>query len=275
MGDDLQCDGGLAPERNALNVAGMRLSYLAWPGDGPPLVLLHGITSSARGWWRVAPQLAHEGYRVYAFDMPGHGESDETDDHAIEQLAALIGEAIRSLISEPVALVGHSWGGATTLALASTPGAPPLTRVTLIDPALRMSPERGTQAIGNFTMGIGMAPEETMPIWRANNPDWHACDVYWKAEALVHCRLRAVEGLFLHSGAWDLAGRAADVAVPLLLLLADPAYTVVPPDALAAFDAARHPERSRVVTVPGTNHNMQRGGFAKVMPILREWHVER
>ena len=38
-------------------------------------MLLHGITSNAQAWWRVAPRLVGLGFRVVAFDMPGHGHS--------------------------------------------------------------------------------------------------------------------------------------------------------------------------------------------------------
>src|SRR5690348_7222184 len=54
-----------------------RFHYLSWGAertDLPALLLLHGITSSAPSWGRVAPALADR-YRVYALDMRGHGDS--------------------------------------------------------------------------------------------------------------------------------------------------------------------------------------------------------
>jgi pimeloyl-ACP methyl ester carboxylesterase len=47
-------------------------------GDGaaaPLALLIHGVTSSSRTWWRVAPVLVRRGYRVLAVDLRGHGES--------------------------------------------------------------------------------------------------------------------------------------------------------------------------------------------------------
>jgi pimeloyl-ACP methyl ester carboxylesterase len=45
-------------------------------GAAAPLALLiHGVTSSSRTWWRVAPVLVRRGYRVLAVDLRGHGES--------------------------------------------------------------------------------------------------------------------------------------------------------------------------------------------------------
>src|SRR5262245_32242021 len=132
------CFADAPPSRGYVQAGPTRLAYLDWGGQGAPLLLLHGITSSARSWWRVAPTLAAEGYHVYALDLPGHGESAETNDHRIANIAALTGATIRALGLDQPTLIGHSWGGATALALA---GADPgrLARVVLVDPALRVN----------------------------------------------------------------------------------------------------------------------------------------
>src|SRR5437764_14398638 len=83
-----ECAGGLEPRRGQVQAGGMIFSYLEWGKSGAPLLLLHGITSSARGWWRVAPEPVALGYHVYALDMPGHGHSQLLDVHRIEQIAS-------------------------------------------------------------------------------------------------------------------------------------------------------------------------------------------
>src|SRR3954470_12139547 len=107
-----ECVGGLEPNRRQVQAKGMTFSYLEWGESGSPLLLLHGITSSARGWWRVAPELVALGYHVYAFDMPGHGQSQHTDAHRIDQIASRIGQALDQLQLATPVLIGHSWGGA-------------------------------------------------------------------------------------------------------------------------------------------------------------------
>ncbi len=266
------CESTPPARRNNIDANGVYLSYLEWNSDGPPMVLLHGITSSARSWWRVAPALAEQGYHVYAFDMPGHGESAETDDHHIPAIAGLIATAMRTLDIDDAVVIGHSWGGATALELASVvTDRPALRKVVLIDPAMGMKPERGAEALPNFMVGIGDPPEANRTRLRAANPLWQECDVYWKVEALVHCRPAAVRGLFLESDTWDLTAHLAQVDVPLLLLVADPQYTVISPAMLAAAERAIRQDISRVVMVPGTDHNMFRAGYDKVMPILLDW----
>src|SRR3954468_107967 len=114
----LKCAGDLEPRRRHVHAGNMIFSYLEWGASGAPLLLLHGITSSARGWWRVAPELVTLGYHVYALDMPGHGQSQLVDMHGMDQIAACIATALDTLqIANPI-LIGHSWGGAVALELA-------------------------------------------------------------------------------------------------------------------------------------------------------------
>jgi 3-oxoadipate enol-lactonase len=45
-------------------------------GKGEPVVLIHGFTASHAMWWQQAPELARAGFRTYAYDLRGHGDSD-------------------------------------------------------------------------------------------------------------------------------------------------------------------------------------------------------
>jgi pimeloyl-ACP methyl ester carboxylesterase len=246
----------------------MTFSYLEWGDSGAPLILLHGITSSARGWWRVAPELAALGYHVYALDMPGHGQSDLDDSHRIDHIAGRIAEVANALqLVKPIVL-GHSWGGAVALELAASIE---VARVVLIDPLLALTSERGALRLPTYLEGLGRPPEETLPPIRAANPDWHACDFIWKGQALQQCRTDAVRGLFIGSGDWDLTPLFGRIEAPTLLLLADEAYSVIAPATLAAVEAALRPDQGEITRVTGTNHNMFRGGFVPFMRVLLPW----
>jgi pimeloyl-ACP methyl ester carboxylesterase len=263
-----ECGAGLAPTRKQIRAGDVTFSYLEWGENGAPLLLLHGITSSARGWWRVAPALVALGYHVYALDMPGHGQSQLIDAHRIDQIARHIGQVLDALqLVEPVA-IGHSWGGAVALELAASIA---VARVALVDPLLALSSEKGALRLATYLEGVGMPPEVTLPAIRAANPDWHPCDFVWKGEALQQCRADAVRGLFIGSGDWDLTPLFGRIEVPLLLLLADPQYSVIAPATLSAVEAALRPEIGEVTRIAGTNHNMFRGGFAPFMRVLLRW----
>lgn len=96
----------------------LRLHYLYWNLDhgDRPLVLLHGLASNARIWELVAPHLAEQGFRIYAFDQRGHGLTDKPDgDYSFPTFRAdLLAFLDACQIERPV-LVGHSWGGIVAL----------------------------------------------------------------------------------------------------------------------------------------------------------------
>lgn len=260
-------------ERGYVQVGPTRLSYLDWGGRGPALLLLHGITSSAAAMWRAAPALGELGFRVVALDMPGHGASELSAAHDIDTIAGLVGEAIEQLQLREVTLVGHSWGGATALALAggAHTARKALSRVALIDPLLGLSTVVGERFLPSYLVGVGQPAAKLWPNLRTANPDWHAGDVYWKGFALEQCRAKQVAGLFVESGDWTLLEQVRRIELPLLILVADLQHTVIPPDALEELRRAMRPSLGQLLVVPGTNHNMLRGGFAPTMAALTEW----
>ncbi len=100
--------------------AGVRLHYFEWGGEGeePALLLLHGLSSNARIWERVA---AHLRGRAVALDQRGHGRSDRpSDGYGSDELAEDAAQLIRHLGLERPLVVGHSWGAAIALQLAGT-----------------------------------------------------------------------------------------------------------------------------------------------------------
>jgi pimeloyl-ACP methyl ester carboxylesterase len=259
------------PRRGSLQARSTRLSYLQWGSEGPDVLLLHGVTSNAQTWWRVGPRLVQLGFRVVAFDMPGHGHSGETADHRVESVAQLIAEAAAGLGMERMLLIGHSWGGAVALAMAAR-AAERVTRLVLIDPALNLTAEVGKTRVPTFTKGIGSSIDVLAPAYAQANPDWHEQDVHWKAEAMQQCRAEAVIGFFTKSGDWDLTPKLAEVKVPLLLLVADPLATIIDAGTRGRAEPHLGRESARMVIVPKTSHNMYRGaGYEPTLAAITDW----
>ncbi|WP_299643704.1 alpha/beta fold hydrolase [uncultured Chloroflexus sp.] len=253
-----------------------RVSFLEWPNAGPTALLCHGITSSAVTMWRLGEDLAAEGWRVIAIDMPGHGQSDLSPAYDIDTVAGIVGDLIVTLGLSDVVMVGHSWGGATTLALLSRdhPARAAVQRAVLIDPLIRQEAAVAPSWLPQFSRGVGEPPEATLPMLRETNPDWHPCDYHWKAQALAECRYEQVAGLFLIPDDWTLAPRIGQVQVPLLILLAEPAYTIVPPAVQAELRAAAPPGLVWMQLIPGTNHNMLRGpGYGPTYAAIRAFLI--
>ncbi|MCB0869833.1 MAG: alpha/beta fold hydrolase [Solirubrobacterales bacterium] len=80
-------------------------------GEGPPLLLVHGITSSSRTWKSVMPRLA-EKHTVIAPDLLGHGRSAKpSGDYSLGAYASGIRDLLVTLEVPKATVVGHSLGG--------------------------------------------------------------------------------------------------------------------------------------------------------------------
>lgn len=86
---------------------GTQIAFLR-TGSGPPLVLVHGTSSDATRWAPVLPALG-EKFTVYAIDRRGRGESGDAKEFAFQREFEDIAAVINS-ISEPVNVLGHSYG---------------------------------------------------------------------------------------------------------------------------------------------------------------------
>ncbi|MGE5596579.1 MAG: 2-succinyl-6-hydroxy-2,4-cyclohexadiene-1-carboxylate synthase [Hyphomicrobiales bacterium] len=90
-------------------------------GDGPPLVLLHGFTGSAKSWGRFGDLLA-ERFTTVAFDIVGHGESDAPaglDHYEMPQAVDDLADAAAKLGFGRAAWLGYSMGGRVALHVAN------------------------------------------------------------------------------------------------------------------------------------------------------------
>ena len=106
-----------------LDISGGRIAYDV-TGEGPLIVLSHGIGDRRQVFRFLAPELVRAGFRVAAADMRGHGESSMGDWKAISRtdVAGDLVALIRHLGGGPAVIVGHSLsGGAATIAAATAP----------------------------------------------------------------------------------------------------------------------------------------------------------
>lgn len=89
--------------------------HVAVCGEGPALALcLHGFPECWFSWRHQLPLLARLGYRAWAPDLRGYGESDRParrESYGIEVLLEDVAGLIDASGAERVALLGHDWGG--------------------------------------------------------------------------------------------------------------------------------------------------------------------
>jgi pimeloyl-ACP methyl ester carboxylesterase len=115
-----------------VDAEGLRLRYVR-TGQGPPVLLLHGFSSSLFTWKDVLPELART-HDVIALDLPGHGGSDIPAAITPELLARVVPNVLDQLAVPRASFVGNSLGGALSMVVAArTPAR--VDRLVLIDSA--------------------------------------------------------------------------------------------------------------------------------------------
>lgn len=88
-------------------------------GEGPPIVLSHGVTLSTRIWFPQLEALPDAGFRVLAYDHRGHGSSElGAGGHSLDNLAEDVRTVLEGLDLRDAVLVGHSMGGVAVQAFA-------------------------------------------------------------------------------------------------------------------------------------------------------------
>ncbi len=120
-------------------------------GEGPPIVLLHGITATRRYVVHGSKMLARAGHRQVTYDARGHGRSDPAPPgggYAYPELVADVEAVVEAEVGDgPFVLGGHSMGAHTAVAYA-------------VEHAERLA---GLVVIGPVSMGF--ADPEVLASW--------------------------------------------------------------------------------------------------------------
>ena len=126
-----------------VQLGAMRVHYLDFAGDGPPIVLLHGLSANSSAFGGLIGAGLSPAFRVIAPDLRGRGWTDKPPtgytmaDHAADVLALL-----DHLDLERVVLGGHSFGGFLAIYLAAN-HPHRFTKLVVIDSAITLSPNVG------------------------------------------------------------------------------------------------------------------------------------
>ncbi len=105
--------------RHAVTRGGTELVYWAWPGAGPPALLLHGIGNYGR-YWDLFADAVGDRLTLVAPDARGHGESGRpADGYAPADFTADALAVLDAAGIERAVVVGHSMGGLHSINLAA------------------------------------------------------------------------------------------------------------------------------------------------------------
>jgi pimeloyl-ACP methyl ester carboxylesterase len=99
-------------EHKYVNIKGVKVHYVEG-GEGPAVLLVHGLGTSLITWHQNIDSLVGAGYRVLALDLPGHGDSDKPKSLSYDPVtgAGLIHQFLKMQKVEKVSVVGSSAGG--------------------------------------------------------------------------------------------------------------------------------------------------------------------
>jgi pimeloyl-ACP methyl ester carboxylesterase len=263
---------------------GITLRVLTWPGDGVPMLLVHGLASNARLWDGVGDALAGLGHAVAAVDLRGHGRSDKPDSGygfaaVTDDVAALI-EAMG--FDQPV-VAGQSWGGNVAMELAAR--HPDLARgIACVDGGTidlaRRFPEWDdcAKALAPPRL-IGRPLADIEAMMRANHPDWPETGIQGalacfevRTDGTVAPWLTFERHMQILRAMWEqhLPDVFPRVATPVLLIPADSgqvAWTADKRVATAAAEAAL--ARARTSWIVG-DHDLHAQHPARIAQLLHD-----
>lgn len=213
---------------------GIKLHYLDHDGDGPTLILMHGLTATSRSFDGLVKAGLAPKLRVLALDLRGRGLSDKpATGYSMPEHAADILGLLDALGMEQVILGGHSFGGLLTYYLAAH-HPERVSKCVVLDAPAKVNPRVMEQIKPSLDrLGVPVASWEAylarikaMPyykgFWNAELEGFYRADVLDNPDGTVQSRstrenmMEAAEGTTVI----DWAQVVSKINQPLLLLRA-------------------------------------------------------
>jgi pimeloyl-ACP methyl ester carboxylesterase len=210
--------------------------------------------------------------------MRGHGDSPKSPagEYSLRRTADDAAEFIVALHLEQPLLIGHSWGGATALVLASGAGsevvAPAFSKIVLEDPAYNFGRGNPVERAINYTKDIGRPAADVRAELLVNSPGWTKADIDGKLDALSKVSREAVISVFEQgSDVGNLLPLLANLTSPTLLLRADPdGGTTLSGASWEEAQTYMHAP-SQAVQINGASHNIHRSKFEAFMQAVNDF----
>jgi esterase len=262
------------PDSRFLELRGLRIHYLDWGGDGPPLVTLHGTLAHAHTWDATAIGLRGS-FHVYALDLRGHGDSGWATQYTLSELVEDLLAFVDQLGLDRITVMGQSFGGHVAYLFASR-HPERVERLLVLEIAPVISPWIIEVALQTFATPVTFDSEdEAVAAARAIWPQ--ASDESLRTRQ-IHNLKKLPDGRYTYK--WDKAFAGAvheavhstdelwaawgAVTVPTLWVLA--ADSVVPREVIEPMLAAN--TNAELAIVPESGHaitQMQPEGLLKVI----------
>jgi 3-oxoadipate enol-lactonase len=224
-------------------------------GNGPPVVLIHGLGWDSSLWFPTVAELA-PAHRVIAADTRGHGETDKPDGpYSITQFAEDWAALLDLLGVRNAVVVGLSQGGMIAQALALT--RPDLVgSLVLAATSCRSHPDSRANMETRIVALAEAGPEAAARVaadsifsraWRETHAQEFARFLHWRCLAPVAPLTAAMRSVY----GYDLSDELPRIAVPTLVVAGD-ADTLIPP--VASQQIATLIPHAELQLLPGVGH---------------------
>jgi esterase len=156
-------------DSKSVGIDGLTFHYTDWRGEGPPLVMLHGLSGHARTWDHTAAALGDQ-YRVLALDQRGHGDTDWAPQYGLRPMATDLLGFLDALDLSEATLMGLSMGGLVSFLFAA---AHPerVIRMVIMDIGPEIAPAGSANVASSLAARDVFRSEDEAFAWaRAANP---------------------------------------------------------------------------------------------------------
>lgn len=257
-----------------------RFHYRRWASDtgAPSAILVHGNGSAWTTWSRVAPELSAAGMDVFALDLRGNGASvrPPAGCYGLPEVADDLHDFIDALHIRAPALVGHCWGAAIALALATSAfsdRAPPvLSRLVFEELPADMAAPAEHAVIQDF-LKMMRGPREYIAKWiDLICQNWHPID----RESLLEEACGTDMGIYLSTvddgaKAGPLLPLLARLEVPALVLRGNPQRGSIVTD--EDWQLVQHylPEQAIARELARGGHDAHQGDYPAYMHLVADF----
>lgn len=265
----------VAGQSRYVELAVGRYHYRRWETDGPSVVLVHGNGNTWATWSRVAPALWADGFDVRAIDLRGNGSSVRTElgSYGLGELAGDLHDFIDALRIPAPTLVGHCWGAAVALTLATgaaggrTP--PALSRLVLEELPADMATTSEQPVVRDFLRMMRGSREYAEKWVELICHSWHPAD----RESLLDNASGADVAVYLSAiddgaGAGPLLPLLARLTVPTLVLRGSRQRGSILTDADWQLARRYLPEHCRSHELVDSGHEVHRGDYPTFMRLV-------
>lgn len=191
-------------------------------GVGPPIVFVHGFTTTSNFWWHQIPDLAKR-YRTVRFDLRGHGDSGKPEDiaYTIEGFSQDLSNVMDSLEIDSAAIIGLSMGGAVVMRFALDHCERVKALGLVGTTAFGLGPMVQARNVLARTREIGIEATSEEVIAHSFDPETDEAIVDWAKREVIKTPQYVAEPAIRSLDAFDVRSELHKLSMPTLVVVGE------------------------------------------------------